>query len=142
MGVLGERVGIDPKYADEVAVAQALRAQRVLVHVDNVDSAESAELVAALSRALGGVPLLVTGRYAELGTAGGSGWTRRRSKPSPGAFSTITGSRRHRQLRRGAVRGHAGRSRHWERRQLRRATSARFDKPASSSGRAHSARVS
>jgi len=74
--VLGERVGIDPKYADEAAVAQALRAQRVLVHVDNVDSAESAELVAALSRALGGVPLLVTGRYAELGTSAGSGWTR------------------------------------------------------------------
>jgi hypothetical protein len=49
--VLGERVGIEPKRADEVAVAQALCAQRVLVHVDNVDSAESAELVAALSRA-------------------------------------------------------------------------------------------
>jgi hypothetical protein len=44
--------------------------------VDNVDSAESAELVAALSRALGGVPLLVTGRYAKLGTSAGSRWTR------------------------------------------------------------------
>ncbi|HEX7838308.1 MAG TPA: hypothetical protein VF469_12625, partial [Kofleriaceae bacterium] len=76
VGVLGERMGIHPKHADEAVVAQALRAQRVLVHVDNVDSAEAAELVAGLSRALGGVPLLVTGRYAELGTAAGSGWTR------------------------------------------------------------------
>ncbi|HEX7836388.1 MAG TPA: NB-ARC domain-containing protein, partial [Kofleriaceae bacterium] len=76
VGVLGERMGIPAKHAEEAVVAQTLRAQRVLVHVDNVDSAESAELVAGLSRALGGVPLLVTGRYAELGTAAGSGWTR------------------------------------------------------------------
>jgi len=74
--VLGERAGIDPKNANEIAVAQALRAQRVLVHVDNVDSAEAAELVASLSRLLGGVPMLVTGRYAELGTSAGSVWTR------------------------------------------------------------------
>ena len=40
----------------------AVRAQRALVHVDNIDSAAAAELADALA----GVPMLVTGRYAEL----------------------------------------------------------------------------
>ncbi|HEX6244698.1 MAG TPA: ATP-binding protein, partial [Polyangiales bacterium] len=65
--VLGERVGIDVARASEAAVAAALSAQRALVHVDNVDSSAAAELVAALARALVGVPMLVTGRYSELG---------------------------------------------------------------------------
>jgi tetratricopeptide (TPR) repeat protein len=74
--MLGERAGLDVGRASEEAVATALRAQRALIHVDNVDSIAAAELVASLARALVGVPMLVTGRYSELGTARGSGWTR------------------------------------------------------------------
>jgi tetratricopeptide (TPR) repeat protein len=74
--MLGERAGIDVARATEATVAAELAAQRALVHVDNVDSRPAAELVVALARALAGVPMLVTGRYSELGTARGSGWTR------------------------------------------------------------------
>lgn len=76
MTVLGEQAGLDARRLDEQTVAEALRAQRALVHVDNVDSSAAAELVAALAGSLVGVPMLVTGRYAELGTAAGSVWTR------------------------------------------------------------------
>ncbi|HWO25738.1 MAG TPA: ATP-binding protein [Kofleriaceae bacterium] len=74
--VLGERLRIDVGGASAAAVAEALRAERALVHVDNVDSSAAAELVAALARVLDGVPMVVTGRYTELGTATGSAWTR------------------------------------------------------------------
>ena len=74
--MLGERAGLDVARAGEEAVAAALRAQRALLHVDNVDSVAAAELVATLARTLVGVPMLVTGRYSELGTARGSGWMR------------------------------------------------------------------
>jgi tetratricopeptide (TPR) repeat protein len=76
IAVLGEQTGIDAERIGETAVAEALRAHRALVHVDNVDSAAAAELAAALARSLAGVPMLVTGRYAELGTAAGSSWVR------------------------------------------------------------------
>jgi tetratricopeptide (TPR) repeat protein len=76
LGVLGERAGIEPARVDAPAVAAMLGAQRALVHVDNVDSAVAAALVAELADALDGVLMLVTGRYAELGTAAGSDWTR------------------------------------------------------------------
>jgi len=42
----------------------AVRAQRALVHVDNIDSAAAAELVAELADALAGVPMLVTERLS------------------------------------------------------------------------------
>lgn len=76
MAVLGKQVGIDAAQVDEPAVAEVLRAQRALVHVDNVDSAPAALLVAELADALDDIPVLVTGRYTGLGTAAGSGWTR------------------------------------------------------------------
>ncbi|HWO25154.1 MAG TPA: NB-ARC domain-containing protein [Kofleriaceae bacterium] len=76
MEVLGEQAGIDEARVNERTVAEALRAQRALVHVDNVDSAAAAGLVADLADALDGVPMLVTGRYGELGTAAQSSWTR------------------------------------------------------------------
>jgi hypothetical protein len=74
--VLGEQAGIDAAPGNEQTIAKALCAQRVLVHVDNVDSTAAAELVADLADALDGVPMLVTGRYGELGTAAESNWTR------------------------------------------------------------------
>ncbi|HWO23032.1 MAG TPA: metallophosphoesterase, partial [Kofleriaceae bacterium] len=76
MAVLGEQAGLDPARVDARTVAEAMRAQRALVHVDNIDAAAAAELVATLADALDGVPMLVTGRYAELGTAAESNWTR------------------------------------------------------------------
>jgi len=76
MTVLGEQAGIDATRTDEATIVEVLCAQRALVHVDNVDSTAAAELVAALARALGDVSIIVSGRYTELGTAKGSGWTR------------------------------------------------------------------
>jgi tetratricopeptide (TPR) repeat protein len=74
--VLGEQAGLDASRVDAVTVVQALTAQRALVHIDNVDSAAAAGLVAALADWLNCVPMLVTGRYTELGTAAGTRWTR------------------------------------------------------------------
>lgn len=76
LGMLGERVGMEPARVTAPAVAAVLGAQRALVHVDNVDAQAAAALVVELADALDGVLMLVTGRFAELGTAAGSDWTR------------------------------------------------------------------
>jgi len=76
MTVLGKQAAIDAARADESAVLEVLREQRALVHIDNVDSVAAAQLVAALSDALAGIPMLVTGRYTDLGSVAGSGWVR------------------------------------------------------------------
>jgi tetratricopeptide (TPR) repeat protein/predicted MPP superfamily phosphohydrolase len=56
------------------ALAQQLRAPRTLVHIENVDSAELASVVAEIVRRLDGCPLVVTGRFRDLGRA--AGWAR------------------------------------------------------------------
>jgi tetratricopeptide (TPR) repeat protein len=62
--------GSDPWHA----LAQQLRARRTLVHVENVDSAELATAVAELVRHLDGCPLVVSGRFRDLGRS--AGWAR------------------------------------------------------------------
>ena len=76
LGLLGEQAGMDPARIDAPAVAAVLAARRALVHVDNVDAAAAAAVVAELADALDGVPMLVTGRFTDLGTEAGSDWTR------------------------------------------------------------------
>ncbi|MEM7157460.1 MAG: metallophosphoesterase [Myxococcota bacterium] len=89
------RIGLEP---DETRTAEALRnslaaklkeeprtlvarlvVSRALVIIDNVDSAPLVDLVVQLWRLLPEVPLLVTGRYDELGRA--AGWPRIELRP-------------------------------------------------------------
>jgi tetratricopeptide (TPR) repeat protein len=56
------------------ALARALRARRTLVHIENVDSIALATAVAGLVRHLDGCPLVVTGRFRDLGRS--AGWPR------------------------------------------------------------------
>jgi tetratricopeptide (TPR) repeat protein len=55
-------------------LAERLRAPRTLVHVENADSPELAATVADFARHLPGCPLVITGRYRDLGRA--AGWAR------------------------------------------------------------------
>jgi calcineurin-like phosphoesterase family protein len=77
LGELADRLGISsaPERRAE-SVRSHLRAAKALLLIENVDSAETASAVAPLARLLAGCPLLVTGRYRELGTTPGGPWRR------------------------------------------------------------------
>jgi tetratricopeptide (TPR) repeat protein len=73
--VLRDRLGLTSADPDAwQALAQRLRTPRTLVHVENVDSMALATAVAGLVRHLDGCPLVVTGRFRDLGRS--ADWAR------------------------------------------------------------------
>jgi tetratricopeptide (TPR) repeat protein len=73
---IAQQAGIDCDRTPIQVVPSLLVEHKALVHIDNVDSAEAAEIVVDLLDRLSGLPAVVTGRYAALGTTPGAGWVR------------------------------------------------------------------
>lgn len=75
LSLLADKLVVSPAPAGLAErLRSALSAARALVLIENVDSAATARAVAPLAQHLGGCPLLVTGRYRELGRTPGGGW--------------------------------------------------------------------
>jgi tetratricopeptide (TPR) repeat protein/predicted MPP superfamily phosphohydrolase len=73
---IAHQAGLDPDRTPLAMIPGRLVALRALIHIDNVDSPEAAELTVELLDRLDGLPAIVTGRYRELGTTPGAGWER------------------------------------------------------------------
>jgi WD40 repeat protein/nucleoside phosphorylase/tetratricopeptide (TPR) repeat protein len=73
---IAQQAGIDPDRASASTIPSLLQERRVLIHIDNVDGAEAANIAAELLSRLEALPAVVTGRFTALGTTPGSRWSR------------------------------------------------------------------
>ena len=73
---IARQAGLDPDRTAPAEIPALLADRRVLLHIDNVDSAEAAAVVVELLARLPALPAIVTGRYTALGTTPGARWAR------------------------------------------------------------------
>lgn len=73
---IARQAGVDPDRTLPAEIPALLAEKRILLHIDNVDSAEAAAVVVELLAQLPMLPAVVTGRYTALGSTPGAGWSR------------------------------------------------------------------
>jgi tetratricopeptide (TPR) repeat protein/3',5'-cyclic AMP phosphodiesterase CpdA len=73
---IAQQAGLDRDRTPVDSVPSLLADRRALVHIDNVDSAEAAQVVVELLDRLAGLPAIVTGRYTALGATPAARWVR------------------------------------------------------------------